>query len=72
MTNKPITNLEPAINYFGSVINIAKAFDPPLTTMAVRQWLVRGIPPTRAVELANIAKGEFKPSDILSSLTYIK
>lgn len=65
-----MTNLQPAINYFGSQAKIAAAVgvDP----MAVTQWKKRGIPPMRAIQLSHMAKGAFKPSDILPLLVTIE
>lgn len=61
-----MTNLQPALNYFGSQAKIAEALG--INPMAVTQWKKRGIPPIRAIELSQVANGAFKPSDILPIL----
>jgi DNA-binding transcriptional regulator YdaS (Cro superfamily) len=62
-----MTNLQPAIDYFGSQVAIAKALG--INPMAITQWKKRGIPPMRAIELANASQGAFMPSDILPALS---
>lgn len=69
--NKDIdTNLEPAINYFGSGNALARAMG--LNPMAVTQWKRRGIPAERAKQISELTDGEIKPSVIKPKLFSIQ
>ncbi|MGZ5029049.1 MAG: Cro/CI family transcriptional regulator [Methylobacter sp.] len=61
-----ITNLQPALDHFGSGAAIARLFGKK--PMMVTQWKRRGIPVNRAIELSKMSNGAFKPSDILPAL----
>lgn len=60
-----MTNLKPAIEYFGNQAKLAKALN--LNPMAITQWKRRGIPPKRAKQIAELTNGAVKASDILPS-----
>jgi len=58
-----MTDLTPAIKYFGSAAAAARAVKR--SPMAATQWKKRGLPPEVAVELSEAANGAFKPSDLI-------
>jgi DNA-binding transcriptional regulator YdaS (Cro superfamily) len=61
-------NLQPAIDYFGSLNATAKAIG--LSTMAAHQWKKRGLPPERAIEISKASNGAVKPSDLLPEFNW--
>ncbi|MBT9098418.1 helix-turn-helix domain-containing protein [Methylovulum psychrotolerans] len=58
-----MTNLEPAINFFGNQKKLAHALG--LNAMVVTQWKRRGLPPIRAKQIADLTGGAVKASDLL-------
>jgi DNA-binding transcriptional regulator YdaS (Cro superfamily) len=58
-----MTNLKPAIEFFGNQAKLAKAMK--LHPMAITQWKRRGMPPARAKEISDLTNGAIKPSDLL-------
>jgi DNA-binding transcriptional regulator YdaS (Cro superfamily) len=58
-----MTNLKPAIKYFGSLNKTSQAIG--LSSMAAHQWKKRGISPEIAVALSEASGGAFKPSELL-------
>jgi DNA-binding transcriptional regulator YdaS (Cro superfamily) len=56
------TNLEPVLTYFKTQSALADALG--LDPMAITQWKRRGIPPTRAKEIADLTNGAVRPVDI--------
>jgi len=63
-----MTNLQPAIEYFGSLNNVAKAIG--YTTMAAHQWKKRGLPPEAAIKIADASNGVLKPSELLPNFNW--
>jgi DNA-binding transcriptional regulator YdaS (Cro superfamily) len=61
-----MSNLNIAINYFGSGAKLAKAVG--LDPMAVTQWKKRGIPPKRAKQIERLTNGDVKASSLLPDL----
>lgn len=62
MKNK--TNIQPALNYFGTAKKIATALD--IHPNNVTNWKRDGIPVKQAIELAYLANYAFRPYDILA------
>lgn len=58
-----MTNLQIAIDYFGSQANLAHAMG--LNPMVVTQWKRRGLPPKRAKQISELTNGKIKPVDLL-------
>jgi DNA-binding transcriptional regulator YdaS (Cro superfamily) len=58
-----MTNLQLAIDYFGSQAKLARAIG--INPMAVTQWKRRGIPPHRAKQISDMTQGAIKTSDLL-------
>jgi DNA-binding transcriptional regulator YdaS (Cro superfamily) len=61
-----MTNLQPAIDYFGSQALMAKAIG--VNPMAITQWKRRGIPARRAKQISDATNGKVKASDLLPDL----
>lgn len=58
----PMTNLEPAINYFGSLNKVALAIGR--SSMAAHQWKKRGLPVEIALEISKASNRVVKPSEL--------
>ncbi|MDD5084177.1 MAG: Cro/CI family transcriptional regulator [Candidatus Moranbacteria bacterium] len=58
-----MTNMQPAIDYFGTQAALAKAIG--VNPMSVTQWKRRGLPPRRAKEISELTHGTIKASDLL-------
>jgi DNA-binding transcriptional regulator YdaS (Cro superfamily) len=58
-----MTNLQPAIDYFGNQAKLARAMG--LDPMSVTQWKRRGLPLKRAIEISKLTNGTVKPVDLL-------
>lgn len=61
-----MTNLKPAIEYFGTQAKLAEALG--LNPMVVTQWKRRGIPPKRAKQISDLTDGKIKPADLLPEI----
>jgi DNA-binding transcriptional regulator YdaS (Cro superfamily) len=57
-----MTNLEPAIKFFGSLNKVAYAVG--VEPMTAHQWKKRGLPVERAVDISKATGGAVKPSDL--------
>lgn len=58
-----MTNLQPAIDYFGSQAEMARIMG--VNPMTVTQWKKRGIPPKRAKQISEITNNVVKASVLL-------
>lgn len=51
------------INYFGGVSKLAVALD--VSQPAVSQWIAKGVPAARAIQIEALSGGRFKAYDIV-------
>lgn len=56
---------EKLVRHFGSNAEVARHFD--ITREAVRQWLDRGLPTERALDIEELTDGEITAMEILKA-----